>query len=63
MLDEQLQRDEWVGTPWPPAVATEPPAQTEPMVIAPDGIDAIRQRREVLERRAFDALDRLLAEG
>ncbi len=63
MEDVQLHRDEWMGTLWPPSVEAEAPARTEPGVIAPEGVDTTPQRRAALERRALDALARLLAEG
>ena len=63
MGDEQLHREESMGTLWPPSVEAEAPARTEPGVIAHEGVDPAPQRRAALERRALDAIDRLLAEG
>ncbi len=61
MGDEQLHGDERMGTLWPVGVDVEQPAIAELRVMADEG--DMRQRREVLERRALDAIDRLLAEG
>ncbi len=63
MGDEHLHWGEWTGTLRQPRVEDEPPERTEPGVIAHDAVDTTGPRREVLERHALDALDRLLGEG